>query len=377
MGTPAYDPANLSTLINTVPFVPPPDVKIYAVGLGTGQDVDASQLAQLSSGAGGTWSAVDPTQPAATYKLMKFYTQIYMDLFDASVIKDPKDIILPGQKHVIEFDVLDGDVSAMVLMYDLGGLRLPFWLESPIGEIIDAGFVPPGFQMRSGFTATTRFLDFVLPWAAPARYAGRWKLIVMHDGHVCRGAPSKEHQGLGFLPRDCGESKSPVEYGFAIGVGSNFRLQAYLTGGPVKVGDPIRMTGVPTEAGLPVTGCTVTVEAEAPGGQTWTNILLKDDGAHDDGDADDGEYARMFTQTAVAGTYTFTFRASGLTRDGKPVNREAVRSKYVEGTVKPPPHGDPPGRGGGVDDDCCKRLVAILERHSHLLAEIASGKGKK
>ena len=201
----------------------------------------------------------------------------------------------------------------------------------------------------------------------------------MHDGKVCRGNPSKERKGLGFLPGDCGESKTPVEYGFAIGVGSNFRLQAYLTGAPVKVGEPIRLTSVPTEAGLPVTGCTVTVDAVAPGGQTWTNIVLKDDGAHDDGDADDGEYARNFTQTSVAGTYTFTFRATGFTRDGEPVNREAVRSKYVEGHVKQPPTGDPGGRGGGgVDDDCCKRLVSALERQSHLLTEILDAeKGKK
>ena len=70
-----------------------------------------------------------------------------------------------------------------------------------------------------------------------------------------------------------------MEYGYAIGVGSNFRLQAYLSGGSVKVGQPIRLTGVPTEAGLPVKGCTVTVDAVSPSGQTWTNIVLKDDGA--------------------------------------------------------------------------------------------------
>jgi hypothetical protein len=111
-----------------------------------------------------------------------------------------------------------------------------------------------------------------------------------------------------------------------------------------------------------ITGCTVTVDVVAPGGQTWTNIVLMDDGAHDDGDADDGEYARAFTQTAVAGTYTFTFRAQGFTRDGEPVNREAVRSKYVEGTVRPPT-GDP-------GDECCKRLVTLLERW---IASSASG----
>lgn len=380
LGNPARDPANPNVFIATLPFVPPSDVKVYAIGLGTAQDIDSAQLSALATGSGGYWGAVDPTQPATTYALMKFYTQIYMDLVDSSVVNDPKNTIQAGQKHVIEFDVLQGDVSAMVVMFDLGGLRLPFWLESPAGEIIDAAVVPAGFQLRSGFTESSRFLDFVLPWGDPKRYAGRWSLIVLHDGRVCRGRPDAERKELGFLPRDCGQSKSPVEYGFAIGVGSNFRLQAYVTPGPVKVGEPIRLTGVPAEAGLPVTGCTVTVDAVSPSGQTWTGIVLKDDGAHDDGDADDGEYARLFTPTAVAGSYTFTFRATGFTRDGEPVKREAVRSKYVEGMVKEPPtHGDPGGRGGGgVDDDCCKRLVSILERQSHLLAEIlGAGKGKE
>ena len=153
-------------------------------------------------------------------------------------------------------------------MYDLHALRLPFWLESPQGEIVDAGFVPPGFQMRAGFTETTRFLDVVLPWADPKRYAGRWKLIVVHAGRVCRGKPStKEHKEVGFTPRDCAESKQPVDYGYMIGVGSNFRLQAFLNGGPVHVGEPIRMTGMPTEAGLPVPGCKVTVDVVSPNGQ--------------------------------------------------------------------------------------------------------------
>lgn len=377
LGTSAQDPANTANVIPTLPFVPPSDVRIYAIGLGTGQDIDAQQLAGLSSDAGGYYGAADPTQPAVTYQLMKFYTQIYMDLVDASVIKDPRDTIQPGQKHIMEFDILHGDVSAIVVMYDFKSLRLPFWLESPAGEIVDATFVPAGFQLRSGFTETSRFIDFLLPWGDPKRYAGRWKLIVLHDGRVCRGKPSPESGQLGFLPRDCGESKSPVDYGYVIGVGSNFRLQAYVSPGPVKVGEPIRLTGIPTEAGLAVTGCTVTVDAVAPNGQTWSGLVLKDDGAHNDGDADDGEYANLFTNTAQAGSYTFTFRASGLTRDGEAVNREAIRSKYVIGRIKEPPGGGP-GHTPGGDEDCCKRLVKQLERQSSILVKIlAAEEGRK
>jgi hypothetical protein len=381
LGTLARDPGNLSNFIPTEVFIPPSDVRIYAVGFGTGEDIDKQQLEGLSSGAGGYYGSVDPTQPAVTFQLMKFYTQIYMDLVDTSVIKDPKDTIYPGQKHVIEFDILQGDVSAIVVMYDFNGLRLPFWLESPAGEIVDASFVPSGFQLRSGFTETSRFIDFVLPWGDSKRYAGRWKLIVLHDGRVCRGNPSGHSKQIGFLPPDCGTSKSPVDYGFVIGVGSNFRLQAYVTPGPVNVGDPIRLTGVPTEAGLPVTGCSVTVDAVAPNGQTWTGIILRDDGAHDDGDSNDGEYARLFTNTSQAGSYSFTFRATGVTRDGEPVNRETIRSKYVIGRVKEPPPPRWPGGGpdrppGGGDEDCCKKLVKLLEGQSHLLERILEAERK-
>lgn len=344
-----------SATVSTNPYAPPPDVKVYAIGLGTGQDIDMAQLSALSSGAGGYFGVVDPTQPAVTYQLMKFYTQIYMDLVDTSVIQDPKYSIAPGQTHKFDFPVLRGDVSGTVVIYDIGGWRLPFWLETPKGEIIDAGFVPPGFQLRSGFTNSTRFLDFVLPWGDPDRYAGTWKLIVRHEGRMCRGRPVKGKK-TGFVPEECRETKASLEYGFAIGVGSNFRLNAYVSPQPLKVGDPILLTGVPTEAGLPVKGCTVTVTAVAPNGQTWTGIVLRDDGLHQDGDKDDGEYALPFTHTAMPGSYTFTFRATGVTRDGEPVMREAVRSKYVDGWKRQPP-----------DDHPCHRLEVSVEKLRELL----------
>jgi len=370
LGVQSFDPGNLSTKVATSPFMPPSDVDIYAIGLGTGQDIDKMQLEKLSSSAGGYYGAVDPTQTAVTYQLMKFYTQIYMDLVDTSTIKDPRDVIGAGDKHTIEFDVLQGDVSGTVVMYDFDGMRLPFWLETPLGEVVDASFVPPGFQLRAGATETTRFLDFLLPLGEPKRYAGRWRLVVVHDGRVCFGRPEEQTGELGYLPRECRETRDAIEYGFAVGVGSNFRLNAFVTAGPVKVGDPIRLTGLPTEATLPVLGCTLTVDVTAPNGQTWSGLVLVDDGVHDDGDADDGDYAALFTKTQVAGSYTFRFRATGYTRDGEPVTRETVRSKYVEGTVREPPTGDP-------SDNCCEETVSILRRHTKALEDIRRALGGK
>jgi hypothetical protein len=365
-GNPTPPPATVSTNA----FAPPSDVKVYAVGLGVGQDIDIHQLQTLSTGGGGQFLTVDPTSPLVVYELMKYFTQIYMGMVDFSTISDPHYVIYPGQVNVIEFDLLRGDVGAMVVLYDLHGIRLPFFLMSPGGETVDASFVPPGFQLRSGFTDSSRFLDFRLPQGEPSRYAGRWKVLVRHDGLACRGRPVADPKGdgrhLGFVPRDCGSTKSPIEYGIAIGAGSNFRLQPYVTPGPVNVGDPILLTGVVTEAGLPVTGCTVTAQAVSPNGQSW-NLALYDDGAHQDGAANDGEYAARFTQTATAGSYTFTFRATGRSHDNEPVTREAVLSKYVNGQLKPPPPGG--GQPGG-DDACCARLLKLIEEEIRLLERL-------
>jgi len=361
-GIEQLNPTPPPTKVATNPFAPPSDVKVYAVGLGVGQDIDLHQLQILSSGAGGQFLVADPTQPAVAFQLMKYFTQIFMDIVDFQTISDPSYVIFPGQTQIVEFDLLRGDVGALVVVYDLNGVRVPFFLESPKGEIVDAAFVPPGFQLRSGFTHTSRFLDFVLPSGEPDRYAGRWKVIFKHDGFACQGDPNVgEKKELGFRGSKCRRSRSPIPYGIAIGAGSNFRLQPYVTPGPVKVGEPILLTGVVSEAGVPVLDCVVTVEATAPNGQSFS-LTLKDDGAHSDGAADDGEYAATFTNTAVAGSYVFTFRATGYSHDKEPVVREAVLSKYVEGQVKPPPP--------RCSDDCCEKLVVLAEREIRLLSEL-------
>jgi hypothetical protein len=263
--------------------------------------------------------------------------------------------------------VLQGDVDALIVIYDYQGMRLPFWCVSPQGEIVDASAVPPGFQMRSGFAKEARFLEFKMPAHKPARYAGTWTVIVKHPGKVCHGAPQagkhSDNPTLGFLPRACKPAPDPVLYGIAIGVGSNFRMQPYVQPGPVYVGDPILLTAVITEAGLPVIGCQVTVTATSPTNDVWT-MKLFDDVNHSDGAAKDGEYADKFRHAYEAGTYHFVFRATGYSRDGQPVVREAMRDKVVQD--KPTTGGD----GGDGGKDCCERLLRAISHQTKLLEEV-------
>jgi hypothetical protein len=203
-----------------------------------------------------------------------------------------------------------------------------------------------------------------MPTDEPDRYAGRWKVIVKHDGRACSfserpitqvEAPNDDDFGFGFQPKKCREYDKEIMYGVAIGVGSNFRMTPYVQPGIIKTGESIRLTADVTEFSLPVTDCLVTVEALAPDGAV-SNLILFDDGSHQDDEVNDGYYGNVFTKTFVGGSYQFTFRTEGKSRDGETVFREAVRAKYVEGRLSIDPKDNPNPQTG---KDCC-RYIYIL-----------------
>jgi len=130
-------------------------------------------------------------------------------------------------------------------------------------------------------------------------------------------------------------------------------MQAFVEPGTKFVGDTVRLNGVLAEAGLPVKDSNVRVFAKSPSGATYT-IILHDDGSHQDGDADDGDYGGLFTKTTEAGVFQFLFRAEGL-QAGKPYVREAHRTKTIYDRRKPPTVGRPDR------DSCCRKLIHLLK----------------
>lgn len=361
--------------VNTSAVSWPADIDRYAIGVGKPGEVDPSQLNALTGDPQRVMYVDQDLTGTLYFQLEKYYTQIFMNIVGTQPILDPMFWIAPGDTHEIEFEVLRGDVDAIVVIYDFQGMRLPFFCVSPKGEIVDPVLIPPGFQLRSGFTSQARLVEFRMPSKEPDRYAGTWKVVVRHSGKVCRGEPNRQSQEPGFLPRDCTDSfKDPLLYGIAIGVGSDFRMFPFVTPAPVYVGEPILLTALVSEAGLPTKGCSVTVQATGPAGGFW-NLTLPDDGAHMDGDADDGEYANQFTKTFSPGIYHFKFRAEGKNRDGQQVVREAVRDKPVLPRDGSDP-GQPPGGERPEDgqqpprEDCCEELLKQLREQNSLLRRL-------
>jgi len=359
---------DLITLQDTeVLSAPTGGINVYGIGLGQAGDIDGAALDALSSATGASYNGVVDLTGKDFFLLEKHFTQIFMEAVGLAPISDPFYTIVSGDKHEHAFNIFPGDVSAMVVIYDYPGERLPIYLISPAGEQISGTSLPSGFGVRFRSTPTARFIEVKFPQGEPKRYDGLWKAVVVHEGRICRGdinppddqdkdypnGGNSQDVGPGFLPKDCHETKDPVDYGIAIGSGSNLRMQAYVEPGLKFVGDTIRLNGVLAEAGLPIKGSNVRVFAESPSGTEYI-IILHDDGLHQDGDEDNGDYGGLFTNTTETGVYRFLFRAEGL-QAGRPYVRELHRTKTIYDRRKPPRVGHPDG------DDCCRKLIRLLK----------------
>ena len=367
---------------NTDALPAPDGIKIYAIGIGNHNQIDEDALNDLSMATGAYFAEVVELSGKDFFLLEKYFTQIFMDAVGRAVISDPFYTIAVSETHEHEFDIFPGDVNAMAVIYDEHDKRLPFHLVTPNGEEISGTILPPGFGVRYQSTDTARVVEVTFPKLEPKRYAGRWKVVVDHRGYVCAGdinLPDQEPErdgeeevdaralyaevgNPGFVPQKCRGHEEPVDYGVAIGAGSNLRMQPYVEPGTKHIGDVLQLNASLAEAGLPVKAATVRVRVESPTGAQHT-ITLRDDGHSQDGDADDGDYGGQFTQTSAAGVYKLNFRAEGR-QAGRPYVREAHRTKAIYGRRESPRE-----QGESAMDNCCRKLLNALQA----LAEDRSG----
>ncbi len=347
----------LNINIPTIAIPIPADVRIYGISLGEDENVDHGRLGVLCEQTGAVFQVTGDLNGAAYFNLEKYFTQIYMQTAIDSIMNDPVKTITPGGEHKISFDVLKGDVRFLIVIYDKEGLRLPFHLLTPAGEIVDVTDVPDEFKIRIGATKTARFVEVELLLGRPERYAGQWFLVVRHEWSTGVGIPREGDLAFGFLPAQ--EPKScgwPVEYGYAIGTASNFRIETGLTPGIVRTGEDIELYTRVTEAGLGIKGCDISVEIKTPGGRYY-EIVLEEELTTVEHPGYIPEYTGIFNHTQEAGSYSLTYRVRGFSLDGEPVHREEMRSKYIQGQK---PLVEQPDSNQQKEIECCKKLKWLL-----------------
>jgi len=95
-----------------------------------------------------------------------------------------------------------------------------------------------------------------------------------------------------------------------------------------KPDEHVNLTANLIDGGTPLTGAYVIARITKPDG-TNDNIILYDDGTHNDSTPDDGSYTAIYNNTSIQGQYGVTASASGVRINDEPFNRESLVTIWV------------------------------------------------
>ncbi|HSJ48092.1 MAG TPA: S8 family serine peptidase [Gammaproteobacteria bacterium] len=328
--------------------------RVFAIGLGTADQIQPAALTALTNGTGGYLLLTGVLGPDDLFRLSKYYLQILAGVTNWDIVLDPEGALKPGQKHRIPFHLNEADIGVDAIL--LGETNLPvfqFALETPAGDLITPG-VATGLSGMDYITAQgVSFYRATLPVpiGAGAR-TGKWHAVLTVDDQYYKRYLSTLDQYPEWYQKVLAHG---VRYSLTVQSYSGIRLQAQLVQGSNEPGATLTVRAVLTEYGLPIPGSRATVRAEfeRPDGTTGL-LLLAETGAGS------GIYSAV-TTALLAGVYPFRVLAAGTSMRGRTFTREHLLTGAVwKGGDQPPPTTQDDPRD--EHDRLCRFLGCLLGR---------------
>jgi subtilisin family serine protease len=329
--------------------------EVYAIGLGTPEQLNPAALDALVSGTGGYLLMTGDLASTDYYRLAKYYLQVLAGVSAADVVLDPEGHLRPGAKHRIPFEVTDAEYETDVVLLRPRGSSFDFVLETPDGDVVDpstAGGTPGMSYVAADDVAYYRLS---LPAAVgDGAHEGTWHAVLTMDDsefreylqYVERTDPS----GFGVV------ETHGVRYSLAVHARSNLRLHASIAQDSLEPGATLTVRARLREyEHLPVSGqAAVFADLEEPDGATHTLSL-------------DEVSPGVFEATHVAhlsGVYPVRVRVEGTTASGRRFTREHLLTGLTyRGGDDPLPtgrdHGEPAPTG--PDSRLCEFLRCLTE----------------
>jgi len=330
------------------------DERVYAIGLGTADQIQPAALTALTNGTGGYTLMTGELGTDQYFRLTKYYLQILAGVRNADIVLDPEGFIKPGQVHRIPFTLAETDIDSDVILLSPFPQVIRFGLETPQGKIIQPGMGLPGAtyvqaQQNSYYRVTLP----VLVDGVAAR-EGTWHALLMVDEKYYQrylGQILEGHQGSSNAAGNV--QAHGVRYSLSVYAYSNLRLRATLSQSSMEPGATMTVRAVLTEYGLPIENrAHAHSQMERPDGTKATLNLPEIEPG-------------IFETNVVAsqqGVYHFLVQASGKTLRDRPFTREQIVTGAVwKGGDDPfPGGGDGDGDGRGGRDDLCRLLSCLL-----------------
>lgn len=331
-----------------------PNQHVFAIGLGTPEEIQPAALEALAQGHRGSLQMTGILGTDDRYLLTKFYLQILADVTNQDIVEDPEGHLGPGQTHRIPFLLNEADISTDVLVLAHQTDVIDFSLETPQGEVVKPSALGPGqtFVERD----LVSYYRLTLPalvegiaahegtWYALLRLdEGRWKKLLKRWSHLENPPPIIQEM-----------LAHGVSYSLTVQAYSSLHLRARLSQDSYEPGALLTLRATLTEYDLPIAGrATVLAELERPDG-TMTTLALTE--------VDPGVFEADMT-AVMTGIYQFRLRAKGVTLRGVPFTRE----RLLSGAVWRGGDGPLPGTTADPrrpDEHICRLLSCLLAEQS-------------
>ena len=313
------------------------DNKVFAIGMGTAEQIQPAALNALTSGTGGYLLMTGNLGADETFLLEKYYVQILAGVNNNEIVVDPEGWARPGVIDRIPFDVTDSDVEITAMVLGRPANVLTMALQAPDGQVVpisNASLIgrtsPRTIFMRAGLP--------LLAGGAPA-HGGRWHLLLtLNRKYLGRDFGAAAHESTSAWPGT--PSDVSVRYSASVAAWSNLRMAAAVHQSSLEPGATLMLAATLAEYGAPFLGsASVRVEMTRPDGSTVVVPL----GAVS-GETGRFQASRIAVQTGI---YRCHFLATGRTSREQSFTREAIRTPAVwHGGDNPGHHGDG-GTGGG------------------------------
>ena len=305
------------------------DSRVYAIGLGTAENVQPAALEALCNGHQGYLLMTGPLDTSATFRLAKYYQQILAGVTNQDIIVDPEGTILPGQAHRIPFDLNEADITADIILLTSAPQVFQFYLQAPSGDIIDPGAIGgnPAISLKVGNNVAFYHLTLPVPLATGAAHTGRWHAILkLDENHFKRYSTSREKDWTSARLAAHG-----VPYLLTARAWSDINLQASISQNSHEPFATMIVRAVLTEYDAPVERrAFVHAELVRPDG-TQARLVLPE--------IEPGVFEASIL-AAIAGVYRFRVLASGVTIHRVPFRRELLQTASVwRGGNQGPPSG--------------------------------------
>jgi hypothetical protein len=320
--------------------------RVFAVGLGTPEQLRPSALDALTSGTGGYLVLTDQLDADDYFLLAKYFAQVLADVTNAEVVLDPESRLRPGDTHRIPFHLVEADSRCDVVVLAPGPNLFRVSLETPAGDVVDPSATGsnPGLSYVVGDNVT--YYRMTLPVATPggAAHRGTWHAVLELDEKGYRRYLNQveELDPEGFQVVET----HGVRYSLAVHAQSTLSMDATLGQTGYEPGATLTLRASVREYDrLPVEDATVEATVTRPDGSSSTVTL---------GEVDPGTFETELV-AAASGTYRFDLRAEGRSLRGTPFTRE----RLLTGAVW---HGGDDPFPTGVDDPQVGLVLCDLAR---------------